>query len=1099
MTHCCGRLARSEKKSKRVAIALTVLVSAILTRTVAVGAEAPWPVSRAELIGEMNAKLLRVQSFVRERKLDGVLLSRVENFSWLTAGLADNHIVITSGDGAASLLVLADGRKFALASNSEMARLLSEDLKGLGFEPRAYPWHDDQRLRAIEGVKAGATIGSDSPLGNLPSVASEIAHLRYRLLPTEIRKYRWVGRETTAAVIAACWRVQPGMTEREMEAIASDELMRRGLRPTVLLMGVDERALSFRHPVPTDARLHKYAFINVCARRWGLVASVGRFVHFGPVPDQLRHKFEVSARVSAAMIVATKPGKPATAVLDVARRAYAAEGFAGEIEQHHQGGAIGYLEREWVATPGSKEIVQAPQAYAWNPIVAGALSFATVIVDEHGFEDITSSAGDWPMITVQMGGRKIQLPGILERSAGLHMQRNADGRYGVALGERFAQAAPVRIEFSDGAVVTTGYRDEQGNATLQYGGATFEVRDSWTSNDDKVELHRTLRVKGAAPLGFASAMLFEVRDGGWQPFAPGIIYGSSDHLTASAIGGRDSAGEAMRIREDRMPAPVFGLHSASDGVELVVLHCAPSGVTTREDGRETKAGTLIDGRFAVGALGMERVQGRVSMGFWYPGSEGVVTYSGDTYPGGQLKQWRRRFHPVLDGFSTEWTVQFRTGYSSSFREFYRDTWRWAWQTLQPRVNHQDIEALRVAITDMLAERVEVSADGRRGISNFMPAQGSGRVDPNAVMGFTGKNLEAAEFLLAESLRSTGERSARLRMLGEAIIDSFTRLKMSPPEGEGFELKSGKPVVAIRGGDQVYLRSYGDDMKALLRAVGREAKAGRQHPRWLAWAKQFGDWLLTQQQSRGGFPRAWRVGSGVVADDSPLSTYNAIPFLALLGERTGDPRYLEAALHAGEFAWSSGQESGVFVGGTIDNPDVIDKEAGTLSLEAYLALWERTHDERWIERARAAADYAETWIYIWDVPMAADEDAATLHWKPGIPTTGLQLISSGHSLVDEYMSFDVDEYARLARLAGEAHYLDVARLLLHNTKSMVALPGRVYDLNGPGWQQEHWSLAPRRGFGLHRAWLPWVATSQLNGIIGLEEYDAALFRELSDVK
>ena len=46
---------------------------------------------------------------------------------------------------------------------------------------------------------------------------------------------------------------------------------------------------------------------------------------------------------------------------------------------------------------------------------------------------------------------------------------------------------------------------------------------------------------------------------------------------------------------------------------------------------------------------------------------------------------------------------------------------------------------------------------------------------------------------------------------------------------------------------------------------------------------------------------------------------------------------------------------------------------------------------------------------------------------------------------------------------------------------------------------HWSLAPRRGFGLHRAWLPWVATSQLNGIIGLEEYDAALFRELADAK
>ncbi len=1080
----------------RLLTLLALLWSAALVR-----AEANSPVSRDELIGEMNAKLLRVQSFLKEQKLDGVLLSRVENFSWLTAGLANNHIVITSGEGAASLLVMADGRKLVLASNSEMARLLAEDLKGLGFESREYSWHDDQRLRVIESLSAEVRIATDTPLSTLPNIAGEVAHLRYQLLPTEIRKYRWVGRETTAAVIAACHRIQPGMTERDLEAIASDELMRRGLRPTVLLMGVDDRAIRFRHPVPTGTRLQKYAFVNVCARRWGLVASVGRYVHFGPLPKELRHKFEVSARVSAAMIAATRPGIAASSILEVARRAYAAEGFAGEIDQHHQGGAIGYLECEWVATPTSRETVLALQAYAWNPIVSGALSFATIIVDEHGFEDITSGVGDWPMIAVQVGGRTIQLPGVLERASGFRAQLNADGTYGVTIGERFSQPAPVRMEFSDGSVVGVGYRDVNGNATIRHAGATFEVNDHWTSSGDTAELHRTVRVVGSAPEGFASAMLFETRDGELQPFAPGIIYGSSDHLTASAIGGLDTAGEPVRIREDRMPAPVFGLR-ASDGVTLATLHLSPTGVTTAADGREARASALTDERIAFGALCMERVKDKIAIGFWYPGSEVPVTYSGDTYPGGQLKQWRRRYHPIRDGFTAEWTVQFRTGYSGSFREFYRDTWRWAWQTLRPRVNHQDIEAVRVALTDMLADRVERTEDGRSGIENFLssvPSVDGVEKRPKAVLGFTGKNIESAEFLLAESLRSTGKRSARLRRLGEAIIDSFTQLQMAPPEGEGFDLKTGKTVTALGGDNRVYLRSFGDDMKALLRAVAREEKAGHRHPAWLAWARQFGDWLLTQQQARGGFPRAWSAGTGVVADQSPLSTYNAIPFLTLLTAQTRDPRYLVAAARAGEFVWNSGQESGVFVGGTIDNPDVIDKEAGTLSLEAYLALWERTHDERWTERAQVAADYAETWIYIWDVPMAPDEDASALHWKLGVPTTGLQLIASGHSLVDEYMSFDVDEYARLSRLANDAHYLEVARLLLHNTKSMIALPGRPYDLKGPGWQQEHWSLAPRRGYGLHRAWLPWVATSQLNGIVGLEEYDAALFRDLAESK
>ena len=68
-------------------------------------------------------------------------------------------------------------------------------------------------------------------------------------------------------------------------------------------------------------------------------------------------------------------------------------------------------------------------------------------------------------------------------------------------------------------------------------------------------------------------------------------------------------------------------------------------------------------------------------------------------------------------------------------------------------------------------------------------------------------------------------------------------------------------------------------------------------------------------------------------------------------------------------------------------------------------------------------------------------------------------------------------------------------MLHNTKLMLALPGRTYDLAGPGWHQEHWSLAPRRGYGMHRYWLPWVSCSHLEGIIGLEDVDPALFEEL----
>ncbi len=89
------------------------------------------------------------------------------------------------------------------------------------------------------------------------------------------------------------------------------------------------------------------------------------------------------------------------------------------------------------------------------------------------------------------------------------------------------------------------------------------------------------------------------------------------------------------------------------------------------------------------------------------------------------------------------------------------------------------------------------------------------------------------------------------------------------------------------------------------------------------------------------------------------------------------------------------------------------------------------------------------------------------------------------------------YAKLYKYTGDSHYLEVARVLLHDTKSMVALPGRLYDMKGPGWQQEHWHMGPGgRGVGSHRFWLPWITANHLAGISGLEELDPDLFKALS---
>ena len=74
---------------------------------------------------EVSSKMSRVRGYLAEAGLDGVLLSRRDNFAWLTAG-GDNHVVGTTEGGVATLLIAKDAARI-VATNIEMQRLLEEE------------------------------------------------------------------------------------------------------------------------------------------------------------------------------------------------------------------------------------------------------------------------------------------------------------------------------------------------------------------------------------------------------------------------------------------------------------------------------------------------------------------------------------------------------------------------------------------------------------------------------------------------------------------------------------------------------------------------------------------------------------------------------------------------------------------------------------------------------------------------------------------------------------------------------------------------------------------------------------------------------------
>ena len=108
-------------------------------------------ISESNAVREIAEKMTRVQKFLKEQHLDGILLTQVRNFYWMTAGLANNQIVLNKDVGAASLLIMNDGSKYVLCNGSESGRLMDEVLGKLGYQLKVYNWYESNPVRDVRG------------------------------------------------------------------------------------------------------------------------------------------------------------------------------------------------------------------------------------------------------------------------------------------------------------------------------------------------------------------------------------------------------------------------------------------------------------------------------------------------------------------------------------------------------------------------------------------------------------------------------------------------------------------------------------------------------------------------------------------------------------------------------------------------------------------------------------------------------------------------------------------------------------------------------------------------------------------------------------
>lgn len=358
---------------------------------------------------ETKIKLERMRRLMDAEQLDNILLTTTPNFFWLTGG---KNGFVDKGSADAAVKLLVDRKQaYVICNSSERYRVMEEELADSEFELIPFKWHEDE-YEILKPYLDGKRTGSDSGIFGTRNVAKQIQSQRYVLTPEEERRMSEIGLECARILESSVREIVPGETELEAAGRVTGRLISKGYQVPVCLVASDHRMLKYRHPLPTEKKIDKYAMIAICGQKYGLTISISRIVSFGEVPEDIRKKYESLLKIDATYITNTKAGNKVRDILQKTYDVYSQEGYEADFHLHHQGGALGYLTRDYCVNFRNEEEVLDHQGFSWNPTIAGVKLEDTYIVNGDK-QIIVSDTDTWKYRNIEVDGKVIRRPEIL--------------------------------------------------------------------------------------------------------------------------------------------------------------------------------------------------------------------------------------------------------------------------------------------------------------------------------------------------------------------------------------------------------------------------------------------------------------------------------------------------------------------------------------------------------------------------------------------------------------------------------------------------------------------------------------------------------------
>jgi Xaa-Pro dipeptidase len=368
-------------------------------------------INQVELAAEVKEKEGRVRGLLERIGCQSLMVTRRENFSWLSCG--GRAVVSYVTDASPVLLLITPEKKYAIGYIMDLPRTMDEELLNQGYEPIFLSTLGKSPLEAALALAEGK-VAADEKINGVKFAGPDVTALHEPLTQQEMARYRQIAKESAEIIHRlACW-VEPGMSERQVLGYMWGQYLEQDFDGDCMFVVSDERIQRYRHAVPSGKKIENVVLIAPAVYKYGLHVVISRMVYFSPPSADLLHRQQAVSTILAAVVNHAVPGSRLSGLLAVCYDLFDSLGYPEEKGNHMHGGPTGYRVGYPERCRDQAEIIQHNTALGWYITIRGAKSEEVVLPGSWGGE-IISLEPNWPMVKIEYQGNSSLVPDILRR------------------------------------------------------------------------------------------------------------------------------------------------------------------------------------------------------------------------------------------------------------------------------------------------------------------------------------------------------------------------------------------------------------------------------------------------------------------------------------------------------------------------------------------------------------------------------------------------------------------------------------------------------------------------------------------------------------